>query len=205
MYVHSILSTAALLLAALADPSPRSAATVSAEQRTADDPDALRALCHNVDLCWLIVLTPPTGGAFLVEAKFPNPKRFVRPEDAYCDRREYWHVVGHTHTLLAVDCEEQWGPDAQGPVHVAVQGKRIKLSYLEWQYDRDCESAAATIDFDTARVVSVQRWAGVASSDASECHRVRPLKALAPGDGKSSPLVRFRTDEARDAARPPRH
>ncbi|MFL5303830.1 MAG: hypothetical protein ACJ8F1_01400 [Polyangia bacterium] len=203
MHIHSILSAAALL-AALTDPSPRSAAAAPAEQHAADQPEALRALCHNIDLCWLIVLTPPTEGAFLVEAKFPNPERFVRPEDAYCDRREYWHVIGNTHTLLAVDCEEQWGPDAQGPVHLAVQGKRIKLSYLEWQYDRDCESASATIDLDTARVTSVQRWAGAASSDGSACRRSRPLKALPPGDGKTSPLVRFRTDDVRGVAPPPR-
>lgn len=161
------------------------------KQIPSDSEGALRNLCHGKELCWLIIVTPPRAGAFIVQARFPPETRFIRLEDAYCDRREYWHVVGSSHTLLAIDCAEQWGPDSQGPVEMSTVGGRIKLTYVEWEYDHDCEKTVALLDFQTAKVISLNRGAGVASPDQKDCRRLRPLKSPPLGDGKTTPLVLF--------------
>jgi hypothetical protein len=170
--------------------------SVASKQVPPDSEGALRDLCRGKDLCWLLVMTPPRGGAFIVQARFPPAERFIRPEDAYCDRREYWHVVGSTHTLLASDCAEQWGPDSQGPVDLSVEGLGIKLTYVEWEYDNQCEKTVALLDFGTAKLISSKRWAGVASRDRKDCRRQRPLKSLPHGDGRTTPLVIFNSDSA---------
>jgi hypothetical protein len=204
MHLHPVLTVAVMLVAGAPGPIAGTGRGVPAEQRPPDAPESLRDLCHGSDLCWRLILTPPRNGPFLVQAKFPDSKRFVRPEDAYCDRREYWHVVGSAHTLLAVDCAEQWGPDSQGPVRVSIERGKITLTYLEWQYDDDCEKAVAVFDLGTSKLVSFKRWAGVASANRTDCRHLKLLKAPLPGDGKTTPIARFRADAIPDAHRPAR-
>jgi hypothetical protein len=170
----------------------------AATQKRPDSAEALRDLCHGKDLCWLVVLTPPQNGAFLVQAKFPDANRFILPGDAYCDRREYWHVAGSVHTLIAADCSEQWGPDSQGPAHLSLEGGKIKLTYLEWSYDLECEKAAALLDFATAKVISMKRSKGTASDDRADCRHLKPLKSPPLGNGKTVPLVPLNADSSAD-------
>lgn len=180
-------------------PGPVAAQRVAtASPSPPDSPEALRDLCHGKDSCSLAVVPPPRDSAFLVRATSPDANHFIHPEDGDCDRREYWHVAGPVHTLLAVDCAEQWGPDSQGPVHVSIEGSKIKLTYVEWEYDRECEKAVAVLDFRTAKLVSFKRWAGVASDEQTDCRRLKPLKAPPPGDGKAVPLVPFHSDSVSD-------
>ena len=164
------------------------------KQRRPDSAESLRDICHGKDLCWLVVMTPPQHGAFLVQAKFPDASRFILPGDAYCDRREYWHVAGVAHTLLAADCAEQWGPDSQAPVQVSLERDKIKLTYLERGYDRECETATALLDLATAKLLSLKRWKGVATEDQGECRRLKPLKPPTLGNGSTVPLVLFHSD-----------
>ena len=194
-----VVSVLAATLAANApDPVPRAAPSVAAAQKQPESDEALRDLCHGEEPCWRVVMTPPQHGAFLVQAKFPDASRFIGPGDPYCERREYWHVAGFVHRLLAADCAEQWGPDGAAPVLVTLEKDKIKLTYLKWGYDSECEKAVALLDFATAKLVSLKWWKGVASQDRSDCRRIKPLKAPAPGDGRKTPLVPFNSDSLPD-------
>lgn len=193
---------AATLVAGAPDAGAAAPPSPVTTHKQPESAEALRDLCHGKDLCWLVVMTPPQNGRpFLVQAKFPDTNRFILPGDPYCDRREYWHVTGVVHTLLASDCAEQWGPDSQAPVLLSLEGGKIKLSYLEWSYDGECEKAVAYVDLATAGLVSLKRWKGVASKDQGDCRRLKPLKSPDPGDGRTSPLVPFHSDSLPDDQR----
>jgi len=183
------LWAATLVANGSSDAVPVVAAVAATTQKRPDSVEALGDLCHGKDLCWLVVMTPPQHGAFLVQAKFPDANRFILPGDPYCERREYWHVAGSVHTLIAADCSEQWGPDSQGPVHLALEGGKIKLTYLEWGYDLECEKTVALLDFATAKVISMKRSNGTATDDRADCRHLKPLKPPPAGNGKTTPLV----------------
>lgn len=144
-----------------------------------------------------MVLSPPAIGPYLVQVKVMGAKRLITPEDAYCERREYWRVLGGVRTLLAADCADQWGPDSQAPIIMSTPREgQLKLSYVEWLYDRACERAEALVDLQTAKVLSYARWSGQAPPNSNDCRRGKALRPLPLGRGTADlPLLRFHADD----------
>lgn len=159
--------------------------------------EALSDLCRGNELCWQVVRNVYRG-IMLLEVKFIHEQRFVGETDDFCDRREYWQIdAGGSRRLLTADCEEQWGPDSQGPVaFVFDSADRLRLSYLEWQTDDRCEKVIASLDWDTGKIVAVRRWIGRATDSHSRCVNLKVSKSLIQsGAGKlGSPVISFHKD-----------
>ena len=196
MYFHPLIAVAFLLPAtgAVGGTGVRTASP-STNHPDGNALEGLRYLCHGSDLCWEVVLTPPVAGPSVVRVKFPDARRVVLPGDPYCERREYWHVSGVVRTLLTVDCAEQWGPDSQAPVLLALGRDKLTVSYVEFLYDNECEKAVARLELSNAKVISFKRWSGQATADGRDCGHLRSQKDGLLGKGTlDSPLLQFHSD-----------
>ena len=197
MHLLTVLSW--LLSATLAQPATPKALPVPPSEGTYSphSPEALRDLCRGRDLCWQ-TLRVANEGTILLEVKFMHESRFVAESDDVCDQREYWHIDAQgTRRLLTRDCEEQWGPDSQAPVSLSFDAHdRLQLSYLEWQTADRCEKTIASVDWKTARIVSLRRWIGQAKDSHSRCVNLRSFKeVLEIGQGTlASPMISFHKD-----------
>ena len=159
--------------------------------------EALRDLCRNQELCWQLVRTV-SDGIMLLEVKFIHQERFLGEGDDFCDKREFWQIDAHGgRKLLATDCEEQWGPDSQGPVTFLFESAHhLRLSYLEWQTDDRCEKIIASLDWRTAKIVSARRWVGQAKDTHTRCVNLKVSKEpvqIGPGV-PGNPVISFHRD-----------
>ena len=159
--------------------------------------EALHDLCRGKELCWQLVRTV-SDGLMLLEVKFVHEERFLGENDDFCDRREYWQIDAHgSRKLLSTDCEEQWGPDSQGPVTFFFESDgRLRLSYLEWQTDDRCEKITASLDWHTAKIVSTRRWVGQAKDSHTRCVNLKTSKdPVQIGAGiPGNPVISFHKD-----------
>jgi len=125
----------------------------------------------------------------LVEVRIAHTPEASADEDR-CDRREYWVSRPGGSTLVAADCETQWGADNPGPAEVKLQGAQLDVRYVELQSSDRCESYAATVSLSGPKLTAVQsRTVGNVEKDAC---RVGKKAALIdpPGDGSADhPLL----------------
>lgn len=123
--------------------------------------------------------------------------RIGHPPDAHedqdrCDRREYWLVGPASRRLVAVDCEEQWGADSQGPADTVVTGTKLSVRYVEHGSSDTCGIYAGTVDLVTFQIESERRLSGEALGHDCVNQRI-DTTAVPPGDGSPGrPLVTLR-------------
>lgn len=102
-----------------------------------------------------------------------------------CARREYW--VTEPLTLVAVDCETQWGADNLGPAQIQLRSGKMTIAYEEFQASDRCERVDALLRLSPLSVLHQSRRTGVVRRD-----RCKPTGrgVLDPrGDGRLTPLV----------------
>jgi hypothetical protein len=78
-------------------------------------------------------------------------------DEERCDRREFWLHRSEGDTLIAHDCESQWGADTTGTATVKVGRSRIEVNYVEYQSNDGCEILRASIRLIGTRVQVSQR------------------------------------------------
>jgi len=91
----------------------------------------------------------------LVEVRIAHTPDASADEDR-CDRSEYWVSRSNGSTLVAADCETQWGADNPGPAEVKLQGAQLDVRYVEFQSSDRCESYAATVSLTGPKLTAVQ-------------------------------------------------
>ena len=125
----------------------------------------------------------------LVEVRIAHTPDASADEDR-CDRREYWVSRPGGSTLVAVDCETQWGADNPGPAEVKLQGAQLDVRYVEFQSSDRCESYAATVSLSGPKLTAVQsRTVGNVKKNA--CRIGKESALIDPlGDGSADhPLL----------------
>ena len=134
-----------------------------------------------------------TDGASIevVDLRIGHAPEIPGQDPDQCDRREYWLIGTGQPKLITLDCEEQWGADAQGPVDTTIDGERMKIGYLEHQSSDGCEKDEVVVNLSTFAVEKHERWRGDAVQDqCTLTTRLQPREP--PGDGSPErPLVRL--------------
>jgi hypothetical protein len=146
--------------------------------------EVVSVLCKERPRCTLArhrPVRPSKGGLEIVDIRIAHSPAATTDEDR-CDRREYWLVGPTKRSLLATDCESQWGADNGGPATTSLDGTRFRLEYVEFQSGDSCEVMKATIGLAPLHVEQETRKQGTVRRD--QCVAQKPLAVSSPsGDG----------------------
>ena len=147
-------------------------------------PDPAAQLCRGRAGCTVLRRRPIDKGAAasaIVDLRLAHAPD-ATDDEARCDRREYWLVTPTAASLLATDCETQWGADNPGPAHTELKGRELRVKYTEFQSSDACETVDAIITLAPAKLKQQIRRRGTVHRNAC-LHPKRVAETPPEGDG----------------------
>ena len=156
----------------------------AAPARAPAPPDPAAQLCRGRTGCTVLRRRPIEKGpaaSAVVDLRIAHLPG-ATDDEARCDRPEYWLLTPTAASLLATDCETQWGADNPGPALTELKGRELRVTYTELQSSDACETVDATLSLAPPQLKRQIRRRGTVHGSAC-LHPKRVAESPAEGNG----------------------